>query len=279
MPKSDLPAPDLPVIGAALAVDELPAFRDWILEHQRDVELQTFHDPAVLSGDWQPHAEAARRALDGHTGRLGIHGPFWGFTIHSSDPDIRRLVERRMQTCLDICAATGATQMVIHSPYSTWDYNNLDNLATGRADLIANVHDTLSAVVKCAEDQGVTLVIENIEDIDPADRARLAESFASPAVKLSIDTGHAQYAHGSTGAPPVDYFVTAAGALLDHIHLQDADGHADRHWALGEGTIRWAPVFRAIAALPVAPRLILELRDKAGIFPSMTYLSEMGLGQ
>jgi sugar phosphate isomerase/epimerase len=274
-----MPNSDLPVIGAALAVDELPAFRDWILAHQRDVELQTFHDPAVLTGDWKPHADAARRALDGHTGKLGIHGPFWGFTIHSRDPDVRRLVERRMMTGLDVCAAIGATQMVIHSPYSTWDYNNLDNYPTGRANLIGNVHDTLSAVVKRAEDQGVTLVIENIEDIDPADRKRLVESFASPAVKLSIDTGHAQYAHGSTGAPPVDYFVTAAGELLDHIHLQDADGYADRHWALGDGTICWAPVFRAIAALPVKPRLILELRDKAGIPPSMTFLTDMGLAQ
>lgn len=274
-----MPLTDLPVIGAALAVEELPAFRDWLLEHQRDLELQTFHDPAVLTGDWQPLAEAAKRTLDGHTGRLGIHGPFWGFTIHSRDPDVRRLVARRMETGLDICAATGATQMVIHSPYSTWDYNNLDNYPTARTDLIGNVHDTLSSVVKRAEDQGVTLVIENIEDIDPLDRKRLVESFASPAVKLSIDTGHAEYARGSTGAPPVDYFVTAAGDLLDHVHLQDADGYADRHWTIGEGTVLWPSVFRALSKLTVKPRLILELRDKAGIMPSMEYLSRMGLGQ
>jgi len=115
--------------------------------------------------------------------------------------------------------------------------------------------------------------------------AKMALSYATAAgaaaygLKLSIDTGHAQYAHGRTGAPPVDYFVTAAGDMLDHIHLQDAEGYADRHWALGEGTIRWTAVFRAIAALNVKPRLILELRDKAGIGPSMDYLERMGLGQ
>ncbi len=271
--------PDLPVIGAALAVPELPAFCDWIRDAERDLELQTFHEPEVITDDWQPYAEEARRLLDGHQGRLGIHGPFWGFTIHSRDPDIRRLVKHRMMTGLDICAAVGATQMVIHSPYSTWDYNNLDNHPTARATLIENVHDTLRAVVARAEDQGVTLVLENIEDIDPLDRLRLAQSFDSPAVRLSVDTGHAAYAHGSTGAPPVDYFITAAGEMLDHVHLQDADGHADRHWALGEGTILWPSVFRALSGIASRPRLILELRDKAGILPSMAYLAERGLGQ
>jgi sugar phosphate isomerase/epimerase len=270
---------DLPVIGAALAVDEIALFRDWIFEKQRDLELQTFHDPAVISGDWQPHADAARKLLNGYTGRLGIHGPFWGFTIHSKDPDVRAIVARRMDQGLDICAAVGATQMVIHSPYSTWDYNNLDNHPTARSNLIENTHDTLRAAVKRAEDQGVVLVVENIEDIDPTDRKRLVESFASPAVRLSIDTGHAEYARGTTGAPPVDYFVTAAGELLSHVHLQDADGYADRHWTIGEGTIRWRSVFLALSALTVKPRLILELRDKAGIPASMAFLLAQGLGQ
>lgn len=270
---------EVPVIGAALAVDEIAQFRDWIFEKQRDLELQTFHDPAVISGDWQPHAEAARKLLDGYTGRLGIHGPFWGFTIHSKDPDVRAVVARRMEQGLDICRAVGATQMVIHSPYSTWDYNNLDNHSTARDTLIENVHQTLRAAVKRAEDQGVVLVVENIEDIDPMDRKRLVESFNSPALRLSIDTGHAEYARGSTGAPPVDYFVTAADDLLNHVHLQDADGYADRHWTIGEGTILWPSVFRALAKLTVKPRLILELRDKAGIPASMAFLAGLGLGQ
>lgn len=270
---------DLPVIGAALAVTELETYRSWLMDKQRDLELQTFHSAEVLNGDWRPLAEEVRKQLDGYTGRLGIHGPFWGFTIHSLDPDVRAVVARRMDQGLDVCAAVGATQMVVHSPYSTWDYNNLDNNPGARERIIENVHDTLGAAVKRAEDQGVTLVIENIEDIDPMARKALAQSFGSEAVRLSIDTGHAHYAHISTGAPPVDYFVTAAGEMLHHIHLQDSEGYADRHWALGEGTVRWAAVFRAIGRLTIKPRLILELRDKSGIPASMALLEREGLGQ
>lgn len=269
----------LPVIGAALGTADLELWRDWVLEKDRDLELQAFHSAAVLESDWSAEAAQTRALLDGYSGRLGIHGPFWGFSIGTSDPDVQRVVARRMDQGLDVCAAVGATQMVIHSPYTTWDHNNLDADPDGRSRLMDNAHACIGAAVRRAGDQGVTLVLENIEDIDPKDRGLLVESFNSPALKLSIDTGHAHYAHYSTGAPPVDFFVTSAGHMLDHLHLQDADGHADRHWAIGEGTILWSSVFRAIATLDVRPRLILELRDKTGIRASMDYLVRAGLGQ
>jgi sugar phosphate isomerase/epimerase len=270
---------DLPVVGAALSVADLATWRDWVLEKHRDVELQSFHTADVLNDDWSGLAAEARRLLDGHQGRLGIHGPFWGFTVDSRDPDVRAVVQKRMMQGLDVCEAVRATQMVIHSPFTTWDYNNLDMEIGARDKMFTNAHLTLDTVVARAESQGVTLVMENIEDIDPLDRKRLCESFGSPALKLSIDTGHAHYAAVSTGAPPVDYFVRLAGEMLDHIHLQDADGYADRHWGLGEGTILWGAVFRAVGELTEKPRLLLELRDKAFIASSMAYLAERGLGQ
>jgi len=272
------PAP--PVIGAALPVEALPRHRDWLFEKDRDLELQSFHAPDLLiSGDWGGLVDTARRHLEGYGGRLGIHGPFWGLHLANPDREIREIVSRRILTGLDVCAALGAVQMVIHSPYSTWDHNNLDSDPQARDRVIALVHDTLSAAVVRAEAQGVTLVIENIEDVDPDERRRLAESFASPAVRLSIDTGHAQYAHGATGAPPVDHFVLRAGAMLGHVHLQDADGHADRHWAIGEGSVPWAAVFRALGRIEARPHLVLELRDDADIPASMAWLAARGLAQ
>lgn len=269
----------LPVIGACLPVPALETHRNWLFEMDRDIELQSFHMADVLDGDWQPLAEQANRLLDGHKGRIGIHGPFWGFAVHSMDPAIRRVVESRMTQGLDVCAAVNGTHMVIHSPYTTWDHNNLDNVPGSRDKVIEYTHDTLSRVVKRAEDQGVVLVLENIMDKDPAERRVLVDSFGSDALQLSVDTGHAQLAHGSAGAPPVDYFIQDAGTQLAHVHLQDADGYADRHWSIGEGNILWASVFRAIAALGHSPRLVLELRDNTLIRDSMAYLAARGLAR
>lgn len=274
-----VPSGQRPVLGAALALPFLDRHRDWILERDRDLELQDFFTAEVLDGDWRPQADRIRSLLAGYKGRLGIHGPFWGFKIDSQDPEIRAVVRRRLLQGLDVCEAVGATQMVVHSPYTTWDFNNLDNNRNGREQVVERVHATMAEVVRRAEGMGCELVLENIEDKDPHARVALARSFGSEAVKVSIDTGHAHYAHGSTGAPPVDYYVVAAGEDLRHVHLQDADGYADRHWLPGEGTIRWDAVFRALGMLSVKPRLVLEVRDPANLMKGVEHLVGLGLAE
>ncbi|WP_342360584.1 sugar phosphate isomerase/epimerase family protein [Terrarubrum flagellatum] len=269
----------LPVLGAALPLDGLAQHRDWILEKQRDLEIQDFFRAEVLDGDWRETARSIRNLLDGYTGRLGIHGPFWGFKIDSQDPLIREVVAKRFQQGLDACEAIGATQMVIHSPCTTWEYNNNPINPGGVEAQIERVHQTIGEVVKRAKRLGVELVIENIEDKDPAMRVAMAASFGEGVVKVSIDTGHAHYAHVSTGAPPVDYYVTAAGNALAHVHLQDGEGYSDRHWAPGEGTINWQGVFRALSGLSSNPRLIIEIKDKTAVQKAAAYLAGLGLAQ
>jgi sugar phosphate isomerase/epimerase len=269
----------LPVLGVALLLEELRQHKDWIIEKQRDLELQDFHLAEVLNGDWEPLADEIKKELRGYKGQLGIHGPFWGFNIASKDPDVREIVTKRMRQGLDVCAHVGATQMVIHSPYTTWDYNNLDDNPGGRDQVIEQTHKAIGEAVRRAEDMGVVLVIENIEDKDAHIRVDLAKSFDSEAVRVSIDTGHANYAHGSTGGPPVDYYVHAAGDMLNHVHLQDTDGHADRHWNPGEGNIRWTAVFRALGRVKSNPRLILEVRNKETLRQGADYLIGLGLAQ
>jgi len=268
---------NLPVLGVALPLAGLRQHRDWIFDKQRDLELQDFFWAEVLNGDWQPLATEIRRELDGYRGRLGIHGPFWGFNIATRDPDVGAVVKKRIMQGLDVCASLGATQMVIHSPYTTWDHNNLDYNPGGREQVTERVHAVLGDAVKRAEDMGCVLVIENIEDVDPHARVTLASSFDSVAVRVSIDTGHANYAHLSTGGPPVDYYVHAAGDLLEHVHLQDTDGYADRHWNPGEGNVPWREVFRALERLNGAPRLILEVRNKEALRLGADHLIALGL--
>ena len=196
----------LPVLGAALSLQSLRAHRDWLLERQRDLEIQDFFRADVLDRDWRSTASDIKSALDGYRGRLGIHGPFWGFKIDSHDPAIRQVVTKRLLQGLEAAEFIGATQMVIHSPFTTWDYNNLDLYPDNRANLIERVRATLAEVISRAENTGCEIVIENIEDKDPHARVQLAAALGSKLVRVSLDTGHAFYAHMSTRC--------AAGRLL-----------------------------------------------------------------
>jgi sugar phosphate isomerase/epimerase len=61
--------------------------------------------------------------------------------------------------------------------------------------------------------------------------------------------------------------------MLTHVHLQDSDGFADRHWAPGQGNIPWAAVFGALGRLNSNPRLILELRKHDHVRAGAAYLN------
>lgn len=263
-------------IGACLRIDQIADHRDWLFDADRDIELQNFMTHDQLS-DWRDAAQAAKQALEGHQGRIGIHGPFEGLDIDNKDAELRPLITRRMITAVEAAAAVGARQMVLHSPYSRWYAQNLLAKEGYAEAKLERIHEVLRPVVDRAASEGVTLVIENIQDVAPATRREMVQSFGSDAIALSIDTGHAQLARRMSGAPPVDYFVRDAGSLLRHVHVQDVDGHADRHWPPGDGEIEWRAVFAALEDCESAPHVVLELRDKAQIPRGFSWLQERGL--
>lgn len=266
-------------IGACLKADEIADHRDWLFDADRDIELQDFGSYAGLSAEFEARIAAAITALDGHNGRLGIHGPYEGLDMDNKDQEVRPLVTARFLKSLEAADRIGARQMVLHSPYNRWYQWNRLNKPRYDETKLARIHDIMTPVVATAEDMGITLVIENILDVDPAHRRMMVDSFNSDAVALSIDTGHAHLARRMSNAPPVDYFVRDAGDQLKHVHLQDLDGHADRHWAPGEGEIHWQEVFRALSECQSAPHLVLELRRKSDIPAGFAYLHSMGLAQ
>lgn len=257
--------------------EDVAAHRDWLFDADRDIEIQDFVSFEALSRDLEARVEHVREALVGHAGRVGIHGPFEGLDIDNTDAELRPLITARFIAALEAADRINARQMVMHSPYTPWYQNNVFSSPDYRETKLARIHDVLDPVLTRAEELGVVLVIENIEDVRPETRREMVESFGSDAIALSIDTGHAQLARRMSGAPPVEDFVRDAGNGLAHVHLQDLDGHADRHWAPGEGEIEWAAVFRALADCEAAPHLVLELRDSADLPKGYSFLESSGL--
>jgi sugar phosphate isomerase/epimerase len=264
-------------IGACLTPSEIKDHRDWLFGADRDLELQGFSRHVDLTTEFEDRIADAKAALDGFTGRIGIHGPYEGLDMDNKDPELRPLITARFLKALEAADQVGARQMVLHSPYARWYAANRLNKPGYDADKLGRIHAVMDPVVRAAEDKGITLVIENIFDVDPAHRRMMVDAFGSDAMKLSIDTGHAHLARRMSGAPPVDYFVRDAGDQLAHVHLQDLDGHADRHWAPGEGEIHWTEVFRALSDCASDPHLVLELRRKSDIPAGFAYLQSLGL--
>lgn len=274
-------ATHLPVIGACLTVGAAEQLQTWLFDKDRDLEIQDFVFPETLESGGHDIVDRYAGLLDGFRGRIGIHGPFFGLDLAAIDPDIQAVVRKRLLQGLDACEALGATQMVVHSPFTVWHHLNFGNSPQMKQRIVETFQDNLAPVVSRAEDIGCTLVIENIEEADPLERVRLADAFGSDRVRVSIDTGHANCAHGSFGAPPVDQFVKAAGGRLEHVHLQDTDGQADCHWLPGNGTVNWPAFFEALRDHCDQPRLVIEVlgQYQAEIPACVARLEAQGLAQ
>lgn len=272
-------ANQLPVVGAAMPSRLLAEHREWLIAEQRDLELQ---DPVLsetLDSDWQPLVRHVRDQLDGYTGRLGIHGPFMSLSLLAYDPKIRAVVTERLRQGIALAAELGASHMVIHSPFIFFGSPFLPHApSAGLQEQIALIAATLEPIVPLAEQARCTLVIENIQDSNPAPLLAVVRSFNSESVRMSLDTGHALITH-RIGGPTPDQWVREAGPLLGHIHLQDSDGQLDRHWTPGDGSLNWYALFEALGGLTHSPRLLLELRNPADIRRGAAYLAARGLAR
>lgn len=266
----------LPVLGAAMPIASLAEHRDWLIADQRDVEIQDACLEGTLDQDWTALTRRAREALDGHTGRRGLHAPFDGIALMSKDKKARALAVERLSQALRFGAEFGATHMVVHSPFMFFGSPFLPHsLGFDQSAQIELIHATIDPVLAVAREVGCTLVFEGIYDKHPGPLLALVRSFESELVRMSLDVGHAMITN-RVGGPPVDQWVREAGPLLGHLHIQDSDGNIDRHWAPGKGQMNWYPLFEALGQLSHRPRLILEVKQKDQIRSGAAWLAEQG---
>ncbi|MBU4528467.1 MAG: sugar phosphate isomerase/epimerase [Hoeflea sp.] len=268
----------LPLLGAAVTLPTFTQIQDWICGPGRAIEIQDFCGIGVLERDHSDLIAAWQAVLPAHTGERGIHGPFFGLDISTPDREVRAIVQKRMMQALEVAEALEATHMVIHSPFTHWHQLNRANYPAVYPSLMDCAADCLAPVLDRAAGIGCTLMLENCDDTDPAARVDMVRQIGHANLKVSLDTGHADIVHGRYDAPHVVDFIAAASGHLGHVHLQDVDGYADRHWHPGDGRIAWRPVFEALAALKESPRLMLEVRTDLPRLPAtVARLEAMGL--
>jgi sugar phosphate isomerase/epimerase len=185
-------------------------------------------------------------------------------------------VADRLRCALYFAAEIGATQIVIHSPFTTFGSPYIPYSDPDRHRQELNMaHTVLGALLPLAQQLGCVFVIENIYDTNPELLLELVASFHSPWVRMSLDVGHA-FITQQIGGPPPDHWIRAAAPFLAHIHLHDTDGQADRHWAVGQGSIKWRAIFAELSRLPDIPRLILEMKQPNDIQRSVEWLYRKG---
>jgi len=186
-----------------------------------------------------------------------VHAPFGPeLNITAPDPLLRRQAMEAHRTVLRGAAALGAQLVVVHPGRELRGQQPVAEVA----DLCAEQLRQLAAL---AAELDLTLAVENmlpahaLADFEVL-RA-VVDWLDSPRVGLCLDTGHAQLTGG------VDHAIEAFAGRLNHVHLQDNDGQADRHWLPSLGQIPWDGFAAHLAATGYTGPLTIEAYPPDGM--------------
>lgn len=191
-----------------------------------------------------------------------LHGAFIDVNPASGDPAFRELSRRRCRESCALAVALGAEQVVFHSsafPFLRGGY--LEDWA----DLCAAFYIELAE-----EYSGLTLCIENSQDLDPGPLEALMKR-TGDGVRVCLDIGHAHYS-----GTPLEVWFDRLGGSFACLHLSDNRGRFDDHLPLGDGGIDWAMADRLYQGLGKELPMTLEVGGLQGVEKSLAFLRRNG---
>jgi sugar phosphate isomerase/epimerase len=205
--------------------------------YELGVEIQDFAALSGMRGCKDENIEFWNEFLSIYRPNLTFHAPFVDLHPGSEDPDERQYATRRISDAILLASDFGASLVVMHSgwpPPAAKKYGNWDNW-----DFIT---EHIIEMSRIAESAGIVLAVENVYEDNPDVLKYIAESIKSDNLKLCLDTGHANV----KSKVSLDEWVRTYGDRLAYIHLHDNNGKKDRHLAVGQGKIDFAPFFREL---------------------------------
>lgn len=217
---------------------------DWAARNGvRIVDLEADWEPNALLSFLGPRGDALRAASEAAGVRLGLH-TLSAVNVAELSPFVSDAVDQYLRTYIDVSRRIGAGWIVVHAGYHfTGDYKQRRQAALER----------LKRAVGYAEQQGVTLLLENLNrEPDDAEVHYLAfnleewsfylDAIRSPALRSSFTVNHAHIVpEGIAG-----HLAALDVGRLVEVRLADNKGDKEQHLRPGLGTIDFAALFRAL---------------------------------
>lgn len=230
-------------------------------EYNDFYQMELLDDPAALRG-----RIALYRSLDRDTSRDTMHGAFLDITIHSEDPLIREISRKRVFQSMEVAKALGVRGIVFHTGAIATFFSRFYD-----ENWLRSNREFWSSVAECFPD--IEILMENMFDNRVELILSLAEELSDlPNFGICLDYSHA----GIFGKDPARW-VEKLAPYIRHLHINDHDGKADLHEAVGEGITDWKTFDRALRESKIDPSVLIEVRSLEKWERSVNYLSENGI--
>ena len=248
-------------------VDDIGASQALATEYGAAFEYNDFYFPAVLDNkETVEKIIAFYKALDRDRSEDTLHGVFLDVTVHSADPYIREISDRRIRQSLSIARELGVCAVIFH----TNTIPNFRNESYVKGWINANERYWRAIAEEFSD---LEIHMENMFDEEPQTLAALAERMSD--VKnfgICFDYAHSNV-FGDGGREWFELFAP----YIKHTHINDNDKISDLHGTIGEGSIDFALFDREMRALGREVSVLIEMKDCAAQRRSIEYLKEHGI--
>ena len=214
--------------------------------------------PQVIGDAGRQHLRslAAAHGID-----LSIHFIHRGVAPATHQPERRARHRNELEQTLELARDIGARVVVVHpGPIDCPGVSPTRAPEPVRREAQENLRQFLEEIAPKALEAGAVVCVENLHHAPGqviqsyAELLKLVQAVSSPAVQITLDTGHADLSDGITGA--LDTFAP----YLRHIHIHDCDGQRD-HLEIGQGKLDFALWLEQFRAYPFT--LVVETRNDA----------------
>jgi len=195
-----------------------------------------------------------------------IHGAFLDVTLHSSDPLIREVSEKRVIQSMEIAKRMGVRGVVFHT-------NRIYGLR--EPAYLTNWKSTNERFFRKLAEQypKQEILIENMFDEAPDVLLELAESLSDvPNIGVCLD-----YAHAAVYGEKPETWLELLAPHIRHLHLNDNDLKEDLHLPAGTGRIDWACFEQMRKRYHVEASALVEVKGVARQREELEFMRRNGI--
>ena len=241
----------------------LGQFMDLVVENRMNLELG--FSAADLERCSSAEVFSAVSRVRERGGEISFHGPFWDLSSGSIDPEIRKVVEARLDSLFRLVEAVRPRQVVLHTGFDPKHHRGQ------RREWVENSMATFEPFVRRAERANCVLVLENVFEEGPEFHIELMEKINSPCLGFCLDSGH-QHSFSQTS---LDKWLQATWPHLKEVHLHDNDSSSDAHLPVGSGTIDFDRLFAFLIEKRIAPLLTVEPHTVEHLYATLAGLARL----
>jgi len=217
-------------------------------------KISSFSDYIEVMDEGLHYLENSEPLLS-YSAHVSIHAPSRGTNLASLLEPIRRASVEVIAQCFSIAAEVNAG-VIVHPGYFAWE----EEREKAKRQLMTSIED----LSNLADEYSLRYFIENMGNWDYFFLKTPSEIPLIGDIPFALDVGHA-HLNSCLG----EFLQVPAG----HYHLHDNNGKEDSHVAVGEGTIDFKPVMKAVQKNKVMP--VIEVATFEGVIKSIQTLKSL----